>query len=88
MAVASLFVFMTIFSSLGSAHAESGTAIIAIRTNSAFGLGHIGVGYQNINGNFLCGSVEGKDNNPNIEPGDDNGAWIKACNDIDALVIG
>lgn len=62
----------------------SGTAIIAIRPNDVFGLEHIGVGYQNSNGNYFCGAVEGK-NNLNIAPGDDNGAWIKAYQDIEGV---
>ena len=86
MATASyLIIFLMVLPSISDVQAASGTAIIAIRTNSALDLGHIGVGYQNTNGKYLCGSVEGKDNNPNIKPGDDNGAWIKACDNIDEV---
>ena len=80
--IALLMVFLTI----SNAQTASGTAIIAIRTNSAFGLGHIGVGYQNSNGNYLCGAVEGKDNLPYIAPGDDNGGWIKSYRDIGGVM--
>jgi hypothetical protein len=38
---------LMIFSTISNAQTTSGTAIIAIRPNGAFGLGHIGVGYQN-----------------------------------------
>ena len=76
---------LMVFSTLCNAQTTSGTAIIAIRPNAVFGLGHIGVGYQNSNGNYLCGAVEGKDNQPNVTPGDDNGAWIKAYQDIEGV---
>ena len=75
---------LMVFSTLCNAQTTSGTAIIAIRTNSPAIVGHIGVGYQNSNGNYLCGAVEGK-NNLNIAPGDDNGAWIKACQNIEEV---
>ena len=76
---------LMVFSTLCNAQATSGTAIIAIRTNSPPIVGHIGVGYQNSNGNYLCGAVEGKDYQPIITPGYDNGAWIKACQDIEEV---
>jgi hypothetical protein len=74
------------FSAITNAQTTPGTAIVAIRTDSAFGLGHIGVGYQNSNGNFLCGAIEGRNNLPYIAPGDDNGGWIKAYQDLDGVM--
>ncbi len=77
---------LVLFSAISIAQTTSGTAIIAIRTDSAFGLGHIGVGYQNSNGNYICGAVEGRDNLPYIAPEDDNGGWIKSCQDLDGVM--
>jgi hypothetical protein len=76
---------LMVFSTISNAQTTSGTAIIAIRTNSPPIVGHIGVGYQNSNGNYICGAVEGKDNQLIIAPGDDNGAWIKAYQDIEGV---
>ena len=62
-----------------------GTAIIAIRSNAVWGLGHIGVAFRNDDSTWTAGSVEGKHYVSNINPGDENGGWVEKFTTLRAV---
>lgn len=57
--------------------AFDGIAIVAARSKSVGGLGHVGVAILNSNGTWTAGAIEGINSQPVINSGDNNGAWIK-----------
>ena len=68
--------------------ATEGIAVVAVRTSSVAGAGHVGVAFQNADGTWTCGAIEGP-RNPGTEaifdvnPGTYNGAWVQHLNSIE-----
>jgi len=76
-------------------NAFDGTAIVAYRSNvlpTGKDVGHVGVGYQNTDGTWTCGAIEGPGGfQPNIlypdivDPGKFNGAWVLTLNTLEQV---
>lgn len=55
-----------------------GTVIVAVRTSSAAGAGHVGVAFYNpFTGKWIAGAVEGYNSALYIKSGDKNGGWYR-----------
>ncbi|MFB3764522.1 MAG: hypothetical protein ACE14P_04650 [Methanotrichaceae archaeon] len=55
-----------------------GAAIVAVRTGSAAGAGHVGVAFYNpFTGKWIAGAVEGYNSAGYIKAGDKNGGWYR-----------
>ena len=64
-----------------------GTAIVAVRTGSAAGAGHVGVAFYNsFTGKWIAGGVEGYNSAGNIAQGDKNGGWYKEFNTKEEVI--
>lgn len=66
---------------------NKGTAIVAVRTGSVGGLGHVGVAFENADGTWTAGAIEGAPEKSwsnlgglVVLPSGDEGAWSKKFN--------
>lgn len=84
--------FLTIANlGVGSSSSETaGTAIVAVRTSSVIGLGHVGVAFQNADGTWTAGAIEGAPKKTLHNLGgavvfssDENGAWSDKFNTLE-----
>ena len=95
-AVCVLIISITLLINLGIVSASEqdekkdlikGTAIVAVRTGSVAGLGHVGVAFQNADGTWTAGAIEGAPEKSLsnlggllVLPSGDEGAWSKKFN--------
>ena len=63
--------------------AFDGNVIVAQRTRGAHGLGHVGIAFENQDGTWTAGAIEGFNSKIIIKPGDFNGAWVEHFNNRD-----
>jgi hypothetical protein len=64
-----------------------GTAIVAVRTGSAAGAGHVGVAFYNPStGKWIAAAVEGYNSAGYIAQGDKNGGWYKEFNTKEEVI--
>ena len=64
---------------------RSGMVIVADRSSAVYGLGHTGVAFQNSDGTYTCGAVEGHNNEAIIFKGDKNGGWYEKFKTLDEV---
>lgn len=64
---------------------RSGMVIVADRSSAVYGLGHTGVAFQNSDGTYTCGAVEGHNNKAIIFKGDKNGGWYEKFKTLDEV---
>jgi hypothetical protein len=90
-----MLILLLVIVNLGSSSdsANQGTVIVAARTSSVGGLGHVGVAFQNADGTWTAGAIEGAPKGTlsnlggaQVWAGDMNGGWVKKYNTREEVI--